>query len=251
MKPGWMAAICIWAWLSTPAWAMFEVEGFLWFMTPEGEASVGIDGLRGTKADLENDFGYEDPENVPGLRFIVGKTHQFGFSGFRVETSAENTIDRTIYFLDKEFRINERVFTAFDITVLQAFYRLDVGPEIFHGGLLVGGEYISAEAAASSARLGQAKADLETGMFLLGAFAETNPLPFLSMRAALMGGAFDVGDVEARYLDFEFSASAKIPPGFHLGAGYRYIGIDAEDSRFPLEIDLAFKGPFIFAGFEW
>jgi hypothetical protein len=220
-------------------------------MTPQGEASVGIDGLRGTKADLESDFGYDDAENVPGLRFIVGKTHQFGFSGFRVEASADHVIDRTLYFLDKEFRINERVYTAFDITVLQAFYRLDLGPEVFHGGFLAGGEYIAAEASAASARLGQAKADLETGMVLLGAFGEANPFPFLRMRGTLMGGAFDVGDIAARYLDFEFSALTILPPGIHLGAGYRYIAIDAEDTQFPLEIDLAFRGPFLFAGFEW
>jgi len=251
MKTRLLATLCIWIWLVAPAWAMFEVEGFFWFMKPEGEASVGIDGLQGTKADLESDFGYDDTENVPGLRFIIGNTHQFGFSGFQLDVSAENTIDRTIFFMDKEFRFNERVSTSFDVTVLQAFYRLNLGPEIFHGGLIAGGEYISAETAASSPRLGQAKADLETGMFLLGAFAETNPLPFLRLKAALMGGTFDVSDVEARYLDFEFAAMAKIPPGFHLGAGYRYIDIDAEDTQFPLEINLAFKGPFIFVGFEW
>ncbi len=251
MKTKLTAALFIWAWLSAPAWALFEVEGFFWLMKPEGEASVGIDGLRGTKADLETDLGYDGTENVPGLRFIAGKTHQFGFSGFQVSASAENTIDRTIFFLDKEFRINERVSTSFDVTVLQAYYRLNLGPELFHGGLLAGGEYIAAEAAASSPRLGQAKADLETGMFLLGAFAESNPLPFLRIRASLMGGTLDIGDVDARYLDFEFAAFAKLPPGFRLGAGYRYIDLDAEDSQFPLEINLAFKGPFIVAGFEW
>jgi len=251
MKLRLWIAVCIWIGCVTPARAMFEVEGFFWLMQPSGEASVGIDGLQGTKADLETDFGYDDMENVPGLRIIFGKTHQFGFSGFQVSASAENTIDRTLFFLDKEFNIHERVSTSFDVTVLQAYYRLNLGPDAFHGGLIVGGEYIAAEAEASSARLGRAKADLETGMVLLGAFAEANPFPFLRLRAALMGGTFDIGDISARYLDLELAAMAKLPPGFHLGAGYRYIDIDAEDSQFPLEINLSFKGPFLFVGFEW
>lgn len=230
---------------------MFEVEGTLWFIIPEGELSVGIDGLQGTSVDLEADLGYDEVESVPALRFIMGETHQLGFSGFKIEASAQNIVNKTIYYYDEAFQVNEEVFSSFDITTIQIFYRYNIGPEIFHGGILAGGEYFTADASAYTTSQDKATVSLDTGMFLLGAFAETNPLPFLRMRAALMGGAFDVGDVEARYLDFEFSALAKIPPGFHLGAGYRYIGIDAEDSRFPLEIDLAFKGPFIFAGFEW
>ncbi len=251
MKKRLIAALFIGVGLCTPAWAMFEVEGFLWLMTPGGDASVGIDGLQGTKVDLETDLGYDETESVPGLRFIAGKMHQFGFSGFQISASAENTIDRTFFFMDKEFRFNERVSTSFDVTVLQAYYRLNLGPEVFHGGLIAGGEYITAEATAASARMGQARADLETGMFLLGAFAETDPVPFLRLRASLMGGTFDISDIKARYLDFEFAAFAQFSPGFHVGGGYRYIDLDAEDTQVPLEINLAFKGPFLLVGFEW
>ncbi|MEW5910554.1 MAG: hypothetical protein AB1659_12180 [Thermodesulfobacteriota bacterium] len=234
-----------------PAQALMEIEGFLWLMKPAGEASVGIDGLEGTKADLEDDLGYDDIENVPGIRAFLGKTHQVGFSAFKLDASANTTINRTIRFQDKEFQINENVSTAFDLTVIQGLYRFDIGPDIFHGGIMAGGEYINIGAEAASPRLGRAAADVDTGMFVIGVFAETNPLPFLQGRISLLGGTFDIGDIEAAYLDFELAVMAKFPPGFHVGAGYRHIAVDAKDSNLPLEIDLAFSGPTIVVGFEW
>lgn len=246
-----IVALVIWISLTLPAHALMEIEGFFWIMKPGGEVSVGLDGLEGTRADLEDDFGYDDAKNVPGIRAFLGKTHQVGFSAFRLDAAAENTINRTIRFQDKEFQVSERVSTAFDLTAIQAFYRFNIGPDLFHGGLLIGGEYINIGAEASSPRLGRAIADVDTGMFLVGAFAESNPLPFLRARGSIMGGTFDIGDIEASYLDLELAVLVKIPPGFHLGAGYRHIIVDARDTNLPLEIDLSFRGPTLFVGFEW
>ncbi len=242
--------IC-WTFLTAPAWAFIEVEGFFWFMTPQGEASLGIDGLQGTKVDLENDFGYGDTENVPGLRVVFGNTHQGVFSIFQLEASAENNINRTIRFGQNEFNINEHISSAIDLTVLQGFYRFNIGPDSFHGGLLAGLEYIGIGAEASSPRLGKAQGSVDTAMVLIGAFAESNPLPYLRIRGTMMVGTFEIGDMEATYLDMDFAALAIIPPGFHVGLGYRYIGMDAEDSNLPLELDLSFSGPTLTVGFEW
>jgi hypothetical protein len=250
MKKAIATWIC-WTCLTIPAWAVVEVEGFFWLMTPQGEASLGIDGLQGTKVDLKNDFGYDDTENVPGFRFVFGNTHQGVLSAFQLGASAENTINRTIRFGQNDFHINEHVSSAFDLTILQGFYRFNIGPDSFHGGLLAGAEYISISAEASSPRLGKARGDVDTGMILIGAFAESNPLSYLRIRGTLMAGTFDIGDVKATYLDMEFAALAIIPPGFHAGVGYRYIGVDAEDTNLPVEIDLSFSGPTLFVGFEW
>ena len=247
----WIATWICWAFLTVPAWAAIEVEGFVWFMTLDGEASLGVDGLRGTKLDLENDLGYDDLESVPGLRFVFGERHQGVFSAFKLGASAENTIDRTIHFGQNQFHINERVSSSVDLTVFQGYYRLNIGPDSFHGGLLAGAEYIGISAEASSPRLGKAQGDVDTAMILLGGFAESNPASFLRIRGTLMAGTFDIGDVSATYLDFELAALAVIPPGLHAGLGYRYISVDAEDTKLPVEIDLSFSGPFLFVGFEW
>ena len=92
-------------------------------MKPEGQASVGNYGLEGTKIDLENDFGYGDIETVPGVLVIMGNTHQFGLSIFKLDASARNRIDRTIYFGGEEFTINENISSSIEMTVMQGLYR--------------------------------------------------------------------------------------------------------------------------------
>lgn len=246
-----IATWIFWTCLTVPAWAGVELEGFLWLLTPQGNASVGIDGLQGTKVDLKNDFGYEDSKTVPGLRFVFGNTHQGVLSAFQLKASADHTINRTVRFGQNEFNINERISSAIELTVLQGFYRFNIGPELFHGGLLAGAEYISVSAEASSPRLGKVRGNVDTGMILIGAFAEANPLSFLRIRGSLMAGTFDIGDVSASYLDMEFTALAFIFSGFHAGLGYRHIGVDAKHTNLPVEIDLSFSGPIFYVGFEW
>jgi hypothetical protein len=247
-----IVVICVvWMFCAVPAWALVEIEGFFWLMTPEGQASVGIDGLEGTKIDLENDFGYGDMETVPGFRFIIGNTHQLGLSIFKLDASASNTLDRTIHFGDEEFTINENISSSIEMTVMQGLYRFNIGPETFHGGLMIGGEYFAIEVKAASGTSGSAKADADFGMLFFGGFVESDPFSFLRLRASLLGGAWEIGDVEADYLELEVSVLAKIPPLFYIGAGYRQIIIDAKDKSLPLEVDLTFKGPTLFIGFEW
>jgi len=246
-----MTICVIWMFSAVPAWALGEVEGFFWLMKPEGQASVGIDGLEGEKIDLENDFGYGDTETVPGIRFIIGNTHQFGLSIFKLDASASNAIDRTIHFGDKIFNINENISSSIDMTVMQGLYRFNLGPEAFHGGLMIGGEYFAIEAKAASARSGSERADADSGMLFLGGFVESDPFSFLRLRASLLGGTWEMSDVEADYLEFQVSVLARFASRFHIGAGYRQINIDAKEKSLPLDVDLTFKGPTVFIGFEW
>jgi hypothetical protein len=228
-----------------------EIEGFFWLMKPEGQASVGNYGLEGTKIDLENDFGYGDIETVPGVLIIMGNTHQFGLSIFKLDASARNSINRTIYFGGEEFTINENISSSIEMTVMQGLYRFNIGPEAFHGGLMIGGEYLAIETQAAPDRSEPTKADADTGLLFFGGFVESDPLSFLRLRASLLGGTWEISDVEADYLELEVSVLARITPQFHIGAGYRQINIDAKVKSLPLEIDLAFKGPTLFIGFEW
>ena len=245
-------AICVvWIFCSVPAWALVEIEGFFWLMKPEGQASVGNYGLEGTKIDLENDFGYGEIETVPGVLIIMGNTHQFGLSIFKLAASARNSINRTIYFGGEEFTINENISSSIEMTVMQGLYRFNIGPEAFHGGLMIGGEYLAIETQAAPGRSEPAKADADTGLLFFGGFVESDPFSFLRLRASLLGGTWEISDVEADYLELEVSVLARITPQFHIGAGYRQINIDAKVKSLPLEIDLAFKGPTLFIGFEW
>ena len=245
-------AICVvWIFCSVPAWALVEIEGFFWLMKPEGQASVGNYGLEGTKIDLENDFGYGEIATVPGVLIIMGNTHQFGLSIFKLAASARNSINRTIYFGGEEFTINENISSSIEMTVMQGLYRFNIGPEAFHGGLMIGGEYLAIETQAAPDRSEPTKADADTGLLFFGGFVESDPFSFLRLRASLLGGTWEISDVEADYLELEVSVLARITPQFHIGAGYRQINIDAKVKSLPLKIDLAFKGPTLFIGFEW
>jgi hypothetical protein len=232
--------------LAAPARAS-EVEVYYWHLTPEGEGSVGIDGLEGTKVDLEDDLGYGDPEASFGANVVLGSMHQLAISYLSLELSADNEIDREVRFGDEVFRATSDVSSELDATLLRAAYQLQVGSDTVRGGFLIGAQYVDLSASASATGIGEESEDADAGLLVVGGFLRLQPIPALVLRASLVGGTWDMDDVSADILDGEVSASFVLDP-FFMGIGYRHIAIDGEDNSVPLDFDLTFSGPTAYAG---
>jgi len=230
--------------------ALLDIEGYYWFMQPSGSAAIGVDGLAGTKVDLQDDLGYGGREGVPGARLILGSLFQVGAEYFRINMSAQHTISRVIRFHELEYPVNADVATRLDADFVRGFARLNLGPETVHGGLMIGGQYMDFNARASSSLVGSTAKDLQTGMPLLGAFLEVNPASFLQLRGAVTGSKWDFGNINARFVDAELTALLRYEFLF-AGGGWRYIQAKGTYDQVPLDVDLKLSGPVIYAGVQW
>lgn len=231
--------------------AQVTLQGTYWLATPSGDAAVGIDGVEGTHIDAEDDLGYGDEEGTPSATVLLGNTHQIGASYLALDISARNIVDRQIRFEDLLFRVNSEVASSLEATVIQAFYKLNLGNESVTGGILLGGVYVDFSASAQAEEIGDATADVTAGMPIAGAHIRFDPLPYLSLRAALNGMSWSIDDVDATFIDADASIAFHTEIGLFVAAGYRHLIIDVEDSGEPIEVDLTFSGPTLSAGFEW
>lgn len=224
-----------------------EVELSYWYMAPEGEGSVGVDGLEGTKVDLEDDLGYGDEEGVFGARVVLGSMHQLEIAYMAFNISAENQIDREVRFGDEVFHAQADVSSELDATFIRGAYRFQAGSDAVQGGFLLGAQYVDLTADASAEGIGDASEDAQVGMPVGGLFLRIQPIPALLLRGSLTGGSWEWDDVSATFIDVEVSAAVFLDP-FYAGVGYRNLSIDGEEDTIPLDIDLTFAGPTAFVG---
>jgi len=243
--------LVVWLAAAPPARALLEVEGYYWLMFPSGDAQVSSGAFEGTRVDLEDDFGYDDGEDVFGVRAVVGNMHQIGIDAFFLDVSADNRVDRPIQFSNLLFPSGFDVSSELEATFVRGFYRLNVGSDTVRGGLTLGGQYITFDAEASSPLVGSASESAEAGTPIVGGQIALRPLEYVYLRASVVGFDWDFGDIEAFFLDFDVSATAVIPPGFMVGAGFRLIDVDGEFDDEDIELDATLSGPIFFAGFEW
>ena len=237
--------------LSRDAWAGAEISGVYWHMTPSGSAAVGFEDLAGTEVDLEDDFGYDDTEAVLGARVIIGEQVQFGASFFGLDMSSQSRIAREVRFEDTVFAADANVASAIDATFIRAFARFEFGNEEIRGGFLAGGQYIDLEASASAEGFGDADAKTDAGMPILGVHVEWSPHEALRLRASVVGGDWELDDIDVAFFDYEATVHFVPHPSFFIGAGYRHIDIDGEDGDTLIEADLTFSGPIAVAGCGW
>lgn len=250
MKKISLVAAAVLALTAAPAHAWLEVEGSWWFMSPSGSLALGIDGLEGTKVDLQDDLGYSGRIGVPDVKVILGKYVEFGAEYFAFNTSAQNTINREVRFNDIVYPVNADVSTSLDATFIRGFVRLNIGPEWLHGGVYGGGQYMAFDAKASSSLVGSTEHDVKAGMPYVGAFLESAPLDWLTLRGSVCGFKWNFDPVDVQFVDVELSALLTFD-WFFAGGGYRYIAVDGKDTDYPLTADLKLAGPIVYAGVKF
>ena len=248
---GWI--LFVWLILSGThsAMATLQVEGSLFWMTPDGDVAVGYHGVSGTRVDLDDDLGYDSAVTVAGGQVVVGDVHQVGLEVNRLSVSEEERVTRMIRFYDKTYPGSTLVESSLDMTLVKAFYRFSPGTSLARGGYMVGMQYVSAEVEASASGVGSARGDVESPMPFIGVYFASYPLPFLGFQATACGSKWDLGDVSASYVDIQVRAEMEFVLGSFAGIGYRYVGVDVEDDDLPAEADVVLSGPVVYAGWEW
>ena len=169
-----------------PALANLEIEGYYWLPQPDGNGSVGIDGIGGTDFDIKDDLGFDDPETVLGATIIGGDRHQFGASFFQFDFTESNDIEADINFSDLTFRLNTRLQSSIEATIFRGFYRYRFGSEAVRGGVLLGGQYTDFSVRASASGIGRASATVTAAFPVIGGFAEAAPLEWLGFRGSIV-----------------------------------------------------------------
>lgn len=83
-----------------------------------------IEGLQGTKIDLEKNLGLQSTRTLSRfeLQWRPFRRHELGLSYFRTERTGLRTIDRKIVFEDTTFPIRASVRSAFNIDFWEASY---------------------------------------------------------------------------------------------------------------------------------
>ena len=183
--------------------------------------------------------------------FKGNNTHQLGADFIQIDISADNTVDRNIRYEDLIFPVNTDVSSSLEATVIRGYYQFNFGNDTGSGGILIGGQYVDLSARASAVDVGSTTANVQAGMPLIGGFFHFVPFPHLDLRGSAVGISWNFEDVEATFIDAEGSITLTMDPGLFIGAGYRYLVIDAEDSSEPIKVDLTFSGPFALLGLQW
>ena len=235
MKKLLLAVAASFAFTAAPAHAWLDVEGSWWFMKPSGNVAVGINGIEGTTLDV---------------RIIVGKYVEIGAEFFQFSMSADNIVQRTVNFQNLVFPVDADVSSQLDATFVRGFVRCNVGPDIIHGGVLAGGQYMDFSAKAASPLFGSGEEDAKAGMPYVGAFLESSPVQWLTLRGSICGFHGSYGDISAKFLDTELSVMLNLD-WFYAGGGYRYISVTGTDNSYPITADLTLSGPTVFAGVRW
>ena len=231
--------------------AQVKVEGHYWLTSVEGNAAIGFNNLIGTSIDVEKDLGYDDQEGAVGARVVLGNGHQIGVDYLEASFSEVNSINRTIQFRDLRFSATANLASKVDATAIRAFYRFALGNEIFRGGLLLGFQYVDLEAVASASNVGATDTNLKTAFPVIGGTVLLHPLPFLALQGSIVGASWEVGDVEASYLDAEGAIRLYPLPFVFAGIGYRQLKVDVFDDEDNIDLDLTFSGPVGYVGFNW
>lgn len=246
-----LAAVGIAVGATAPAHANLEIEGYYWLPQPEGNGAVGIAGIGGTTFDVQDDLGFDDPETVLGATIIGGDRHQFGASFFGFDFSASKDIETSLRFSDLAFRVNTRLASSIDATVVRGFYRYRFGSDAAHAGVILGGQYTDFTVRASAEDIGWASATLNALFPVVGGFADVAPVPWLEFHASVLATRWDYDDTDVTFLDAEALVRVLSEAGFYAALGYRRLDFDGQDKAEEIKADVTFSGPVLFVGFQW
>ncbi|MCS6771438.1 MAG: hypothetical protein NZ740_05365 [Kiritimatiellae bacterium] len=226
---------------------VLELGARYWQMKPSGSAAVGVDGLEGTEIDIQDDLGYGQEEKVIGFDAKVGSGVELAVSHLALDLKARNRIERQIRFSDRTYRASADVESSLEAALWRLAFRFTTGGYGFRGGLQAGAQYVELEAALSARGYGSASEDANAALPVIGALLQFEPAPFFRLDAGIAGGAWDFGEINVTFWDAEANALILLRP-FFVGAGYRQISIDGDETSIPLEADLTFKGFQILGG---
>lgn len=204
---------------------------------------------QGTTISAENDLGLQDFKWLPHveLTLLPGKRHLLRLSSFTAKRQGTTVLDRDIVFENNTYRVNERVISVLDLSMV---------------GLTYGYRLLTADAYELAATFGVHVASVNANAFVpTRVVREENsgvaPLPLLGLegrfdltrRWSLDGRvqylSANISDVKGSVMDLRAGVTWRFNP--HLLAGLEYrtfkIDVDSATNSNPGRVDMSFKGP--------
>lgn len=224
-----------------------------WLTSLDGHIKVNNAVLPDLEADLKDTLDIED-ENVFSFH-AVAQLGSFALEGnyFRLDASGESAIDRTIQIGGQSFTAGTNVESDLELELAGGKLKLgilELGPVAV--GAVVGVNYLHFDGSAKATALGlEGREKLEAPFPVIGAMASVNqPLgdSWTLFAEAEATGLYvrDLYGINGSYLDVAGRVGARFSV-IRLGAGYRFIGVDVEDTDADVEWDVSLGGPFLFA----
>lgn len=213
----------------------------------------------GSAVRLEDDLGLDDRKGTPYLLLgtRLGERWRLEFEFYRLERTAERTIDRAIDWGDVSFPLAAQVASRFDSTV----YRLVGGysfvrtPQAEFGAAL--GLHVtdftlglSGQASAGGGAVGFQREDRDTLVPLptLGLYGSWHLADqwVLRGRADLLSLKVDAYD--GRLVNLMAGIDWRVARHWGVGLGYRYVDyqLESTDDAFRGEVNYNFRGPTLY-----
>ena len=233
--------------LPAPAQNAFTLEVGRWEATPDGRLSAGAAGVAGDEVDVDQDLGFDESDQVWQGSAYLGTVHQVCLSYLdlglqsRFETEEEFLLGATEYPAGTALR------NTLDVQAVGGGYRYAAGGDNWASGFQLELQWVELELVASDPEGQKERSDLRQALPVAGFFADWKPAFFLSLGGVLRFGAWDWQETSLTLMDAQASARLLFHP-FILGGGYRYLALQGDDTSQPMEVDLTFSGPVLYAG---
>jgi hypothetical protein len=243
-----LACIVAVAWVPATQGQIAHVRGRLWRPEISGDLRVDSGALKGTTVDIANTLGLDEAD-VPGLAAAIRLTpwtrieaelEQFDLSG-----GAD--VDESFTFQGRTFSIQDRIRAELEVTRLRGTLELSPLSSIpaLDGGLMLGAEYLSAEASVRSLSGTRGSGKLDTVLPLIGARLRGYLVLGLYVEGRAAFSQFSLGDAELDYAELRAAVGYEL---LHfLGAEIGYEWVDLDGGTDDVKADTSFEGPYIAA----
>ena len=222
------------------AQAVVEIDARYWFTNLSSDVKVTESGLPGTKIDLVDDLGVDDSKGFPEGRVTLGfGDHHIRYSYMPMSWDGDEIVTQSVNFDGKTYSVGTRVKSNFDIAYHRLGYEYDIVNTLGNKfGVIAEVKYFDIDASLKSSVNSESKS-LAVPLPAFGVAVQVGLPAFLSVGAEITGiTAGNAGNL----VDAEASLNLTPAPLVTISAGYRYLGLHAEQGND--ELDFKVSGPF-------
>lgn len=229
---------------------LVRAEAFGWWMTPEGDVSVGeVLGFE-ARVDVADELGI-DSQLIPGGKVLFGNRLQLGASGYQMSLSGNEDVGRQIDILGFSFDASTAVNSGLDLTLAQGFLRYNFGLEQFDVFLEGGGMFVDVAVDIRSDDVGEADASAAVVIPYGGVGGEVRIQDRFSLNGSFRYMTFTWEDIEATWSEFEIGGRVHFNDTVLLGGAWRSMSVEVDAPEENLYTDLTFSGPLAYIGLQF
>jgi hypothetical protein len=207
---------------------------------------------QGTELSAEDDLGLDSSQILPQaeLTLLPGKNHLVRLSGFSTRRSASKRLERQIVFDDQIYRVNERVDSELNITMI---------------GLTYGYRFLVRNRGELTATFGIEISEVEANAVVRSRVIRESdggvaPLPLIglegrfdftprwSAEVRVQYLQADVDEIDGSVTEGRVALTWRKNPYLVFGIGYRTFGlkVDSRNEDTPGLVDMQIPGPMLF-----